>query len=135
MVIVEALGVVGNSSEENDEEDKMKMIEKKIENGMSTMSTQLTGFKTILESVKGEVEGIKSGQMEAMDQVKKIVKSEIMIADATKLVPQELNGLVVFKTFPSTGNLYALVNKSVNFQDAQVTQLQTAAAMMTEMKI
>ena len=27
MVIVEALGVVGNSSEENDEEDKMKMIE------------------------------------------------------------------------------------------------------------
>ena len=71
--------------------------------------------------------------MEAMDQVKKIVKSEMMIADATKLVPKELDGLVVFKMFPATGNLYALVNKSVNFQDAQVTQLQTSA-MMTEMK-
>ena len=31
MVIVEALGVLGNSSEENDEEDKMKMIKKIFE--------------------------------------------------------------------------------------------------------
>ena len=102
---------------------------------LSTMSTQLTGFKTILERVKGEVQGIKSGQMEEMDRIKRIEKytfnSEIDYAKT--LVPKELEGLVDFKTFPSTGNLYALVKKNVDFQGAEVTQLQTAA-MMTEMK-
>ena len=96
-------------------EDQMRTIED-IRNGMSTMSTQLTGFKTILESVKGEVDSIKSGQLEAMDQM----TSEIRIANAKRLVPQELKGLVAFKTFPTTGNLYALVKEKVNFQDAQV---------------
>ena len=95
----------------------------------SGKSGQLEAMDQIKKIVKSEI------MMEAMDQLKKIVKSEIMIADTKKLVPKELDVQVVFKMFPVTGNLYALVNKSVNFQDAQVTQLQTAAAMMTEMKI
>ena len=54
-----------------------------------------------------------------------------MIA-AERLVPKELKGLIVFKTFPSTGNLYALVKKRETLQDAEV--LQQTTATITEIK-
>ena len=46
---------------------------------------------------------------------------------AERLVPTELKGRVVFKTFPATGNLYALVKKMESFEDAEVTLSPTTA--------
>jgi len=113
--------------------------------GLSALVSAVDGFKAILESVKGDVEsvngikievkdikeststqltefkiwleGIKAGQIEAMNRIEKIEKK--VFKSGWSLIPQELNGLVVFKTFPSTGNLYAFVKKKETFQDAR----------------
>ena len=104
--------------------DQIEMIEKSIENNRNGMSTQLTGFRTILESLQGEVEDIKADQKATMDQLKMIAE------DAKQLVTQVLEGLVTYTTFNHTQKLYALVKKEASFDDAEVNN---TTAMNTEL--